>query len=209
MYARQSREMARYAKLLYERRYCAGTEGNLSLRLGEGRFLITPSKRLKAFLGPRDMILTDSQGNKLCGRGNPTTERFTHLTIYAECPQARAVIHAHTLFSTLAAALGDNPFERPFLAEAAMFFSKVRIAPFALPSTREGAEAVRGLAAGADAIVADRHGVFVWGATLEEAFSKLDSLEKIAEADYFARLSGREIKYLDESVIERLRKVPY
>lgn len=204
-----SRELVKYSRLLYERRYSAGTEGNLSVRLSGGEFLITPSKRLKAFLVPRDMIVVDAGGCKLRGRGAPTTERFTHLSIYEQVPGAAAVIHAHPLFTTLATALGRDPFGEPFLAETAMFFSNVRVAPFALPSTTEGAEAVKGLAAGADAIVADRHGVFVWGATLEEAFAKLDSMEKVAEADYFARLSGGKVKTLDRAVVEKLRRVEY
>lgn len=204
-----SNEIVKYARLLFERGYCAGTEGNLSARLKDGNFLITPSKRVKAFLSPQDLVVIDWSGNVVHGKGLPTTERFTHLEIYRQRPDAMAVVHAHPKFVTVASALGRDPFAKPFLAETAMFFANVRFAPFALPSTKEGAEAIRELCEGADAVVADRHGAFTWGADVESAFAAMDALEKIAEADYLARLTGGKVRYLDAKTIKALRGVKY
>jgi L-fuculose-phosphate aldolase len=202
-------EIVKYSRLLFERGFCASTEGNVSVRLKDGNFLITPSKRVKVFLSPRDLVVIDWSGNVVRGKGVPTTERFTHLEIYRQRPDAMAVVHAHPKFVTVASSLGRDPFAKPFLAETAMFFSNVRFAPFALPSTKEGAEAIRGLCEGADAIVADRHGAFTWGSDVESAFAVMDALEKIAEADYLARLTGEKVRYLDAKTIKALREVKY
>ncbi len=209
MHRRLRNELARYSRLLSERGYSAGTEGNLSVRLPGGGFLVTPTRRVKAFLRPSDMVEIDASGRAVHRGGKPATERFTHLAIYRQAPEAFAVAHAHPLFTVVASALGRNPFAEPFLAEAAMLLANVRFAPFAAPSTEEGAAAVEGLVEGADAIVADRHGAFTWGATVEEAFAKLEVLEKVAKADYLARLAGEEIRFLDPGLIERLSKVKY
>lgn len=67
-------DIAAVARLLYERNYAAGTEGNLSIRLDGKRVLSTPSGTCKGRLTPQDMIVTNLEGAPLVAdKGNATT----------------------------------------------------------------------------------------------------------------------------------------
>lgn len=203
------REIIKYSKLLYEREYCVASEGNISFRLGTDKILITPTKVLKAFITEKDLVEIDMKGNQTGGICKPTTERFTHLEIYRQNPDIKAVVHAHPFYTVLSTVLGTDPLDKIFLSEAAMFLKDVCFAPFAKPSTTEGSEAVRNLCAGKNAIVIDRHGSFTCGNDLQSAFSILEVLEKYCKMAYYAGLSGKQIRYIDDSVVEELKKICY
>lgn len=201
--------MVKYARLMYERGYSTASEGNISFRLGKNRILITPSKKIKKFVSEKDLVEIDMDGNLLRGRCKPTTERFSHLEIYRQNPDVRAVVHAHPFYSVLATVLGENPFEKLFLSEAGMFLKNVKIVPYARPSTPEGAEKIRAVSKDTGIIIIDRHGSFTYGENLEDAFSKLEILEKYSKMAYFANLSGKTIHYIDPQEVEELGKIPY
>ena len=87
----------------------SATDGNLSARLKNGRFLITPSGVSKSSLKPSDLIEIDSRG-KVCSQTArlPSSEMSMHLEIFARCPQAQVVFHVHPPIATaLSAALPE------------------------------------------------------------------------------------------------------
>jgi len=57
--------------------------------------------------------------------------------------------------------------------------------------------------------VIDRHGSFTYGKDLQTAFSLTEILEKYCRMNYFASLSGKEIRYLSEEERAELGKIPY
>ena len=204
-----AREIVNYSRMMYERGYVVATEGNISFRLSENRVLITPSALIKQFIKVSDLTEIDLEGNKVRGFRKPTTERFTHLEIYKQNPDIAAIVHAHPFYTVMASAIGKNPFEKMFLAEAGMFLKDVKIAPYAKPSTREGADAVRELCKETNILVLERHGSFTYGKDLSTAFSLLEIMEKVAKMSYFAELSGQKIAYLSDEEIGELKKIPY
>ncbi|MDW8166917.1 MAG: class II aldolase/adducin family protein [Acidobacteriota bacterium] len=52
---------------LYERGYIVASDGNISVRLPEGRILTTPTGVCKGFLTPQMLVVVDSEGRKLEG----------------------------------------------------------------------------------------------------------------------------------------------
>jgi L-fuculose-phosphate aldolase len=203
------KEICQYAKLLYEREYSVASEGNISFRLDANRILITPSNMIKSFITEKDLVEIDMQGNTIKGKRKPSTERFTHLEIYKNNPETRAVVHAHPFFTVLTTVIGEDPFKKLFLAEAAMFLKDVRIAPYAKPSTTEGSDAIRNLCRGSQILIIEKHGSFTYGKDLHTAFSLLEILEKYCSMHYHAKLSGKKIQYIDKKEIEALSKIPY
>lgn len=202
-------EIVRFSQLMYERGYSAASEGNLSVRLSSDRVLITPSNKIKAFLKPNELVEIDFQGALRKGGGKPTTERFTHLQIYRDNPEIKAIVHAHPFYSVLATVVGSNPFERPVLAEAGMFLRAVKLVQYSRPSTEEGALAVKGLSALSNCLLLDRHGTFTYGPDLKTAFSLLEIMEKVARMDYEAGLTGKEKRYLPDDEVKALGLIPY
>src|SRR5213079_3021654 len=87
--------MALCCRQLAERGLMAGQDGNLAVRLGPDRVLVTPTGVIKALVGPADMVEVDLRGRKRRGRYNPTSELDLHLRILTRRPDVGAVVHAH------------------------------------------------------------------------------------------------------------------
>jgi len=82
-----------------------GTSGNLSARAGDAgdRVVLTASGRHKGTLSLDDFVELSPDGTVLaagCG-ARPSAEGGIHLAIYRRIPEAGAVLHVHTVASTL------------------------------------------------------------------------------------------------------------
>ena len=76
------KEMIRFGRLCYERRLLVAMDGNLSALLPSGQVLCTQAGCHKGFLEDEHLIVVDRAGNKVRGRGRPTSEIFMHLACY-------------------------------------------------------------------------------------------------------------------------------
>lgn len=203
------KKIAHFTRLMYTRGYVVATEGNISMRISEKRILITASKVLKGDFSFRDVVEIDLDGKLISGKKKPTSERFSHLQIYKERPDVKAIVHAHPIHAVLLTALGVDAFSSPVLSESAMFLPKVAMLPFACPSTKEGAGVIIGRISDASAFLIERHGSFTYADSPETAFSLLEILEKTARAEFLAQISGKNFPRLSNKQIEDLMKVEY
>ena len=103
-------ELCQVCRLLYDRGYVVGHDGNVSVRLGEGCLLITPSGVSKGRLEPDMLVVCDLEGRVLEGDRYPSSEMAMHLLIYQERPDVGAVVHAHPPVST-AFAIRQKPLK--------------------------------------------------------------------------------------------------
>ncbi len=76
------------------------TSGNFSARLSDGTIAITVSGKHKGHLQHGDIMLIDAQGNSLDGKVS-SAETLLHVQIYQRFPDVHAVLHPHSLNSTL------------------------------------------------------------------------------------------------------------
>lgn len=161
---------------LYARGLVAATDGNLSVRLGDGLYLVTPSGVCKGYMAPGDLVIADGAGRLVRGAGKVTSEFFTHLAAYEERPDIAAVVHAHPPMAT-AATLAGVDMTLPLLPELVAAVGGVPTCPYATPGTREGADAVRAAIREADAVLLDRHGALTVGTSLLDAYYKMEKIE--------------------------------
>src|SRR5688572_23082863 len=90
------REIIEIGRRLYAKDLIAAGDGNLSLKVGRDRVLVTASGAHKGFLQPEDVVMVDLQGNPVDVRGRrPSSEFLMHALCYAERPDCGAVVHAH------------------------------------------------------------------------------------------------------------------
>jgi methylthioribulose-1-phosphate dehydratase len=82
------------------RGYCPATSGNYSLRLDDRSLLVTASGKHKGKLGPADFVVTDMEGRPLDG-ATPSAETPLHATMFGLDPSIGAVIHTHSVASTV------------------------------------------------------------------------------------------------------------
>jgi L-fuculose-phosphate aldolase len=172
---------------MYRQGYIAAADGNVSARLGKDRVLVTPSGMHKGYVGVQDLVVTDLEGRKLSGRNKPTSEFLLHQVVYAQRPDVRAVVHAHPPI-TVALALAGVSMESCVLSEACLALGPVITVPYTTPTTEEVPRALRDVVTRVNALIMDRHGSITVGATLDEAYHRLEALEHTAKITHAAHL---------------------
>ena len=188
-------QLVRIGSLLYARRYVVGAEGNLSVRLGADSFLTTPSGACKGWLEPEDLVAVDLAGRCLAeqtdgvGSGRPSSEWRLHAEIYARCPAAGAVCHAHPPFATACAAAGQA-LDDDVLNESCLLLGSVPLVRATAAGTEDVALAVRPHLPRAVALLLGNHGAVAWGRDLDEAYFRLEYLERLAEVTVLGGLVG-------------------
>ncbi|MEK1931721.1 MAG: class II aldolase/adducin family protein, partial [Pararhizobium sp.] len=65
--ARLREEICRYGRSLFERGLTPGSSGNISLRLEDGGWLVTPTNASLGFLDPARLSRLDAEGRLLSG----------------------------------------------------------------------------------------------------------------------------------------------
>lgn len=172
---------------MYRQGFIAATDGNVSVRLGRDRILVTPSGLHKGYIEAADLVVTDLEGRRVSGRRKPTSELLLHRTVYEERPDVRAVVHAHPPIA-VALALAGVSLEVCVLSEACLTLGPVFTTPYATPTTEEVPAAIRAEVARGDVVIMDRHGSITVGTTLDEAYLRLESLEHTAKIVHAAHL---------------------
>ena len=175
---------------LWLRGLVAANDGNISLRLGDGRFLITASGRSKGFLTEADILLIDAAGQVLDGNPAPASiETGLHLAVYAARPETMAVVHAHpplaTAFALTATDINvDAPDElRLQLGRVALISHGEAGSP---DLAAKAAAAMSDASCGAGLML--RHGAVSLGADLTRALFRMEALEQTAKIMLAARL---------------------
>jgi L-fuculose-phosphate aldolase len=188
------KQMCDIGQRIWQRGYCAGNEGNHSVRLGPDRFLCTPSGISKGFLKPDDLLVVDGEGAGVffSSKGRqPTSEIKVHLAIYHNRPDVNAVIHSHPPHAT-AFAICDQPLPLGIHPEAELFLGNVPTAPYATPSTQAAADAVASvISPDTNTVLMANHGSVSFSTTLLDAYYKLEILDAYCRLLILARQAGQ------------------
>ncbi len=196
-------DIVEVGRRLYARGYTASNDGNISVRLGDGRLLMTPKSVCKGFMTPQMMCVTDLEGRKLAGERDPSSEMQMHLEVYRQRPDVNAVVHAHPPVAT-AFAVAGIPLDRAVLAEVVTTLGSVPIAEYATPSTKELPEAVRRYVKAHDGMLLANHGALTLGTDLFSAYYKMETIEHFAKISFTARMLGGE-RLLSREEVTRLQ----
>ena len=186
-------ELADYSQRLHARGWVANHDGNVTARLGEGRYLATPTSTSKAEIGPEDIIVVDEGGAKVSGRGKPFGEIGLHLTVYRNRPDAKAVVHAHPPTATGFAVAGPEAcaaLGQPIIAEAVVSLGpSIPTVPFAAPG-QAACQALQPFVLEHDVVLLGGHGVLAWGDSVEQAYLRCELVEHLAKIALVARQLG-------------------
>lgn len=200
------KELGRVGRDLYRQGMMAGSAGNLSVRLGEDRVLITRSGAPKGRLRAEDLLVIDMEARLLSGTGQPSTETGLHLAIYRRHPWVGAVVHAHPPKSTaLAAAHLPIPLET--LPEGLFALGALPAVPYRPSKDPAYGESVALALDGADGALLLNHGAVTVGRDLAKAAAKMEILEALAAVAMDHRAMGVEGVPLDPAEIERIQAI--
>ena len=158
-----ARRMALCCRQLAAHGLIAGRDGNLSVRLGANRVLVTPSGLIKSLLEPADMVEVDLSGKPLRrGVRKPTSELDLHLRILRQRPDAQAVVHAHPPTATGFAVAGEA-LDAFVLPELILLCGRVPLVPYGAPGSPELGERVERFIGEHDALMLANHGAVTVG----------------------------------------------
>ena len=198
------REMIRVCHLMYERSYVVSSDGNVSLRLDDGRILATPTMTCKGRMTEDLLAVTDHSGNSLNDR-RASSELAMHLLIYRERPDVKAVCHAHPPHGT-AFAVAGLAIDQPILSEVILTLGCVPLASYGTPSTNELTDAMRPLVKHHNALLMANHGAVAYGDDIWQAWDRLETLEHTAKIAILSRILGGS-RNLPAQAIEKLINV--
>ena len=201
----RTHDILKICRLLHERDYIAGADGNVSFRLSNSEILITPSGKHKGFISESDIAVITIE-NRIVS-GNPSGEREMHLEIYRQVPQAACVVHAHPPTAIAWSVARPHLKELPSkaLSETILAVGRVPIASYARPTTSEMGDSIRALLPDNRVMILARHGAVSWGETAEEAYNGVERIEAISkilklseELGGITDLPSEEIAYLEK-----------
>lgn len=195
-------EIIEVCRRMYKRGYVSATDGNISARLDKNRLLVSRRGVCKGYLIETDLLVCDYDGRPIEG-GSVTSEILLHLAVYRARPEVTAVLHAHPPMA-VACSLAGIDLTEPYLPEVLMGLGSVPTTQFAVPSSGEGALAIRDLISKHDVIILDRHGALCVGSDIWDAFFKLERLEYAAKVILYAKCAGK-LKKLSSDQIARLK----
>jgi len=184
----------------------AGRDGNLSVRLGADRVLVTPSGCIKSLVTAADMVEVDLAGKpRQQSARKPTSELDLHLRILRHRPDVQAVVHAHPPAATGFAVAGQE-IPGNLLPELILVVGPVPLVPFGMPGTPELGDRIVPYLQDRrhQALLLANHGAVTLGRTLDEAWIRMESLEHSARIITAARAVG-EPKPLTAQAVERLQ----
>jgi L-fuculose-phosphate aldolase len=190
-------------KRVYDKGFVAANDGNISVRIDEDEFLITPTNVSKGFLTPDMIIKVDGNGNVLEGDYQPTSEMKMHLLVYHERPDVHAVIHVHPPYAT-AFAIAGIPLNQAIMPEAVVSLGTIPLAQYGTPSTDEVPKAVKTHVHDYQGVLLENHGALTWGKNLEQAYNLMESLEFTAKINWISRLLKGDRELSKENVAKLL-----
>ena len=192
-------ELQRICKMLYDRQLTVSAGGNMSVRLDDSTYLITPSGRNKSMLELEDFVTIDSKGKPLSD-GKPSIETKFHLALYNMNADTNAVIHCHPLHCVTLAVKGEK-IKSNLTPEGVLLLGDVPMIPYYTPGSKKLVDAVREHGS-YKAMLMERHGALTQGKSLEEAFNRMEELEFQAKLQLLcgdvAELPKKEITKLSK-----------
>lgn len=193
--AEARRRLASFAARACRQRLFFGSLGCLSLRLGDGAFLITPTEADCTCLDETEPIRVEME--KKQEKPLPF-ETDMHTRIYQQHPEIRCIIGACPVYS-MAFAVSGAPLDLTLMPESYVQLRELRRISF-----REGLadpkSIARLLSPEAPVLLWENSRLIVVGDSLLQAFDRLEVVEKTAQAIWTAQDIGRAVRLPEEEL---------
>ncbi len=166
------RELVQCGTKLADMGLIQGTWGNLSARLDQDFFLITPSGADYYGILPEDIVKVDMRDGTYEAGKHPSSERLMHQLIYLNRPDLGGIVHTHSPYCSVFAAC------RKDLVTSRLDYP---CASYAVSGSRKLAVNVSQIMLGHDGCILSNHGFVCGAADLTAALALAAEAEKAAE----------------------------
>ena len=198
------KDVARFMRRLYACRLTSTSGGNISYRVRNDIIAITPSATDKGRMRGREVALISLDGTNLTEELKPSIETGMHLSIYRK-KDTMAIVHAHPVFATAFTAMKDT-IDTALTAEAIAILGDPLFVPYALMGSAGLADIVSEYSLKSDILLLENHGILATGATLLEAFDKIEVLENAAKMTVIVSMMGKK-RNLSWTRINEIKKI--
>lgn len=166
------------ARNLLSSNLVARTWGNISCRVGEESFLITPSGKAYEHLSEDQLVLVSLSDLSYSGRIKPSSEKGMHASVYRNKPAVQCVLHTHQEMASLASLLGQSVSVS--LAFQDILGTSIPTASYGLPGTKRLHNNVTKVlqATSSSSLLMACHGALCFGPSIEASFAIAQALEQ-------------------------------
>ena len=211
---KKARELVLKAGLeLCEAGLVARTWGNISARVSDTQYVITPSGRAYDTLTPEDIVLVNIADGSYEGDVKPSGEKGVHAAVYELCPEMNFVIHTHQNYASALSvlgreiALGDESDGQEQTGEC-LLGNALPCAEYGMYATEELVNNIKAQITThpeSKAVLMKYHGALCFGKDYDEAFAVAYELEKVSE-DIFEKMCDiDDVDYVNQ---ERAEEIP-
>ena len=200
-------DICRFGRSLFERGLTPGSSGNISVKLDDGGWLVTPTNASLGFLDPARLSRLGADGRLVSGDA-PTKEVPLHTALYRTRGSAGAIVHLHSTHSVALSMLPEiDPRAAlpPMTPYYLMKCGQTALLPYYRPGDPAVGDAIKGLAGKYSSVLLANHGPVVAGDTLEAAVFATEELEETAKL--YLLLRGLNPRYLSPEQVKDLTKV--
>ena len=177
--------------MLYDKDLTSGTSGNISIFSGD-KMYITGTGTALGLLTENDIVETDLNGKEINPDLKASSEKHLHLAIYKLRKDIKAIIHCHSPFLTAFAACRKE-LSAPVISENVLYFGKIPLAEYAMPSSQELVENTSEMFKDYETVLMANHGVITAADTLLNAFFKIETAETYAKTYLFSKIVGNPV----------------
>lgn len=183
--------VARFMARLYDRGLTTAGGGNISFRLSDSLFCITPTSLDKSCLNAKQIAIVTLDGTNLTPENNLSIETEMHRLILKARTDINAVVHAHPVYATAFTALetqdGQPPIDTHITAEGYYLLGDPVVVPYAKQGSALLAANMARASATSDVLLMENHGVATLAKTLLLAFEKIDVLDRATRMTFVTR----------------------
>ena len=209
----KARELVLKAGLeLCETGLVARTWGNISARVSDTQYVITPSGRAYDTLTPEDIVLVNIADGSYEGDVKPSGEKGVHAAVYELCPEMNFVIHTHQNYASVLSVLGreialGDESDGQEQTGGCLLGNALPCADYGMYATEELVKNIKAQITThpeSKAVLMKYHGALCFGKDYDEAFAVAYELEKVSK-DIFAKLCEVDnVDYVNQKGAEEI-----
>ncbi len=201
MYEKEKAMILRACLRMKEYALISLTGGNISLKMDEDTYLVTPSGMLYEDMNEDDICVIDHEGRVKEGKRKPTSDWAALIYIYDKMPEVRATIHTHQPYAT-AIGMNNDSLPATLVTLIDANHARINVAPWTKSQDIGMGKLAVEYAGDANTVIMKHHGVICFGKDLEEALYAAVYLEEAAKTYVMARIMGSVPELTDEQIAD-------
>lgn len=201
MYELEKKQILRACMRMKEYQLISLTGGNISLKIDDNTYLVTPSGMLYEEMVPEDICVIDHDCKLIEGNRKPSSDSSALVYIFDHIEGVNCVIHTHQPYAT---AIGFNNDSLPACMVTLIdaVHARINVAPWTKSSDIGMGKLCVEYAGDASAVIMKHHGVITFGKDLEEALYSAVYLEEAAKTYCMARIMGSVPELTDQEIAD-------